>query len=144
MTKNCTGCKKEKDLDEFSPQPTGKLGRHSKCKACHNAAAKKHWMKNKVVLMARQKIRYHESKSWVKAKYGLSKDEFNAMVEATNGLCQICHNPPSRRSLSVDHDHATGKVRGLLCERCNLAIGNMLDDPARLRAAAAYLESTLP
>lgn len=52
--------------------------------------------------------------------------------------CAIC---ASTEQLVGDHDHATGKARGILCRQCNLAVGNMGDDPVRLRAAAAYLEA---
>jgi hypothetical protein len=56
--------------------------------------------------------------------------------------CQVCGSSGSNRRLSVDHDHTSGKVRGLLCASCNFAIGNMGDDPDKLRAAANYLEET--
>lgn len=55
--------------------------------------------------------------------------------------CAICN---SVNQLVGDHDHATGAARGILCRNCNLALGNMMDDPARLRAAAEYLEKTKP
>ena len=66
------------------------------------------------------------------------------MVEAQQGVCRICLQPPtggknSSARLNVDHDHQTGLVRGLLCTNCNTAIGLMKDSPDRLRAAAMYL-----
>lgn len=77
------------------------------------------------------------------AKYGLSKTAFEAMRDAQGGMCGICGQPPEGRTrgdqLYVDHCHATGKVRGLLCHDCNISIGWMRDSPERLEAAAAYL-----
>jgi hypothetical protein len=70
------------------------------------------------------------------------------MNDAQAGVCAICDLPERAtrngvpKRLAVDHDHATGAVRALLCSRCNLAIGYMEDCPARLRAAADYLETT--
>jgi len=77
--------------------------------------------------------------------YGISLEEFKALKEAQGGVCAICKGPPKGRGaknkdFTVDHDHDTGKVRGLLCGHCNRGIGMFLDDPQRLRAAAAYLE----
>lgn len=69
-------------------------------------------------------------------KYGLTFDEYQSMVEQANGRCQIC---ATESALVVDHDHATSEVRGLLCHACNVALGFMSDDPARLMSAAAYL-----
>jgi hypothetical protein len=74
------------------------------------------------------------------ARYGLSADEYRAMFEAQAGVCALCAAPPGAKALHVDHCHATGKVRGLLCHMCNLAVGLFKDDPAALRKAAAYLE----
>lgn len=61
---------------------------------------------------------------WYQRTYGISLQEFEEMVKVQGGLCKICGEPPIKgRALHVDHDHKTGKVRGLLCFRCNGALG---------------------
>ncbi|WP_159083913.1 endonuclease VII domain-containing protein [Nocardioides terrigena] len=78
--------------------------------------------------------------------YGLSHDDYLAMHDEQGGVCAICHEPEGMtykgkpKALCVDHDHETGKVRGLLCAACNFALGKFRDNPALLRAAADYLE----
>jgi hypothetical protein len=80
------------------------------------------------------------------ARYGITEDDFDRMMEEQGGVCLICGNPspPTRngktRRLAVDHDHETGAVRGLLCYDCNTALGMMQDDTARLGAAIKYLQ----
>ena len=77
--------------------------------------------------------------------YGITPEQYEAMVEAVGGLCAICGQPERAtrrgeiRGLNVDHDHDTGAVRGLLCSNCNTAIGLLRDDPVRLQAAIVYL-----
>lgn len=74
-------------------------------------------------------------------KFGVSREQYVEMHDAQQGVCAICGRPcPTGRSLAVDHDHSTGRVRGLLCMPCNTAIGQMGDDPERLVAAASYLQ----
>jgi recombination endonuclease VII len=65
---------------------------------------------------------------------------YRAKLAAQNGVCAICGGPPKIRSLNVDHDHVTGKVRDLLCATCNAGIGGLRDDPVLMRKAAAYIE----
>lgn len=78
----------------------------------------------------------------LRRKFGLSADEYADLVAKHGGVCRICqHACPTGRRLAVDHDHKTGKVRGLLCQGCNTGIGKFADDPARLMAAARYLLS---
>lgn len=83
----------------------------------------------------------------LRANYGITLAQYNAMVEAQNGLCAICGKPETRlhlgklKRLATDHCHETKKVRALLCHQCNTGIGSFSDDPALLRAAADYLES---
>lgn len=76
----------------------------------------------------------------LKYKHGLTIQEYDAMSALQNGVCAICGKHPKTRNLSVDHDHNTGKIRGLLCYSCNYAIGIMRDDVDRLRRAADYLD----
>ena len=77
---------------------------------------------------------------WLK-KYGLTPETFDAMLVAQGGGCAICGTlvVPVRGSFCVDHDHATGRVRGLLCVECNSGLGQFKDDRALLRASIDYL-----
>jgi len=74
-------------------------------------------------------------------KYNMTEDELRILLEQ-HAVCAICETDNwGRKGPQVDHDHKTGAVRGVLCTRCNTALGHMQDDPARLRAAADYLET---
>ena len=78
-------------------------------------------------------------------RYGLTVEEFRAMLARQADLCAICGGPWrgwNGQNPHIDHCHKTGKVRGLLCASCNSAIGRFGDDPALLRRAADYLESS--
>lgn len=81
-------------------------------------------------------------------RYGIDLETYNDMLAKQNGVCAICFRGETclkngkPRSLAVDHCHDTGRVRGLLCNSCNRALGYMKDNPDRLRSAAAYLERT--
>ena len=81
--------------------------------------------------------------SSIEYRYGITIVERDRILASQGGHCAICPSEDSDikgRRLHVDHCHKTKRVRGLLCTRCNLAIGQMLDDPALLRRAADYLE----
>jgi hypothetical protein len=75
--------------------------------------------------------------------YGLSLQDYRALLTTQGGVCAICRKK-SPRALCVDHCHVTKKVRRLLCHRCNLGIGQFNDDPRLLRRAVTYLEAFLP
>ncbi len=73
--------------------------------------------------------------------YGISPEDYDALFASQGERCAICGGDDHRaKGWHLDHDHATGKVRGILCGPCNLMLGNANDDPARLLAAAEYLE----
>lgn len=77
-------------------------------------------------------------------KYGLTPRDYQTLVERQAGKCAICRTADPGSGASrwhVDHDHATGKVRGLLCAGCNTGIGKLRDDPQILDRAAAYLRA---
>jgi hypothetical protein len=75
--------------------------------------------------------------------YGLTLDQYDALVAEQRGLCAICGEPPAKgrgRRLVVDHDHQTGEIRGLLCGLCNVALGYLREDPKLFERAKAYLD----
>src|SRR5262249_47723947 len=81
--------------------------------------------------------------SHLKRKFGITLADYEAMLVAQGGGCAICGDPePEGRSLHVDHDHEDGQVRGLLCFRCNNALGDLREDVALLSRAASYLDSS--
>jgi len=71
--------------------------------------------------------------------YGITLVEYNALLEKQGGTCAVCHRPPGRLRLAVDHDHTSGKVRGLLCQACNQGLGFFKDHPNLLADAIEYL-----
>lgn len=73
-------------------------------------------------------------------KYGITEDQYQQILNLQRGVCAICERHQRYRRLSIDHDHRTNKVRGLLCNWCNRSLGRYGDSPIRLRKAAAYLE----
>jgi hypothetical protein len=70
---------------------------------------------------------------------GFAVQEYNSLLTAQGGGCAICGGLPGRRKLAVDHDHATGKIRGLLCGSCNTMLGHTHDDQSILKLAIEYL-----
>lgn len=90
----------------------------------------------------RSAVRERARASRLEAVYGITEDEYQRIYAAQGGCCYICRRAKGtgRKRLSVDHDHTTGYVRGLLCKPCNLnVIGHLRDDPAALRRGADYL-----
>ena|SRR3990167_45321 len=89
-----------------------------------------------------QRLIYYRKQVW-----GLSKENFEALLLAQASACTICKQPETiklngtTKTLCVDHDHITGKIRGLLCNNCNVALGSLKDDIGLLKQAIIYLES---
>lgn len=86
----------------------------------------------------RSRLEYLRSKPRIAERlYGIPQMEFKSMLDAQNNACAVCKKV---KTLCVDHDHRTGKVRGFLCRNCNLAAGHFKDDPDLIRKNAARLE----
>lgn len=141
--KKCTVCK-----TNFKPRS----GVQKYCKECKKKAYLELGYKyEKTVKGKRTKRRYKISKSkrdsgyyknaQLKHAYGITLLEYDQILESQNGVCVICGgiNADGRR-LHVDHNHKTGKVRGLLCSKCNHGLGLFNDDIETLLGAVAYLE----
>lgn len=108
--------------------------------------------RDRVVGKLRQWQRNHKTnvwRYWLRQRYGISPNDYDQMLKQQGGVCAICDQPESRRhrgkltSLAVDHDHHTGRVRGLLCSKCNMKLGALVDDPGWLQRAIEYAGVTL-
>lgn len=171
-TKHCTLCGEEKPYSAFRKNPAGRFGLQPRCTEClkqvSSAYYKAHpekWAQKEAELRAKdpeglKKKNRDAATRWradpanviskrmayIEKRYGITYLDFEAMEATQAGLCKICKRPPDGRfdRLHVDHDHKTGKVRGLLCHGCNVSLGRFQDKPEWLDAAAAYLRSFAP
>lgn len=91
------------------------------------------WARNNPDKVRNKQLRY---------KYGITLEDFNKMLIEQDAKCAICASPHAGRNgtFNVDHCHATGKVRALLCHDCNTALGKFKDSPELMRKAADYIE----
>jgi hypothetical protein len=158
--KECKKCGVVKPLDNFYIAEGTRDGRRGECKECSLAQRKRWYRKNRQRSMAYvrawQQANPDRVKAWrlknrerrleklreihLRNKFGLTPAEYDRILEAQAGACALCHSPPTPGiSLHVDHDHGTGEIRGLLCVRCNNAIGLMREDPDLLNRAARYV-----
>lgn len=155
--KVCTKCGKKLYLSNFHKHKRSKDGRVESCKVCKAKYAKGHWAENKERLQKQRRKYYAEhkveiaaanarrdkKKGWayrIMSCYGITAEQYYAMLKAQNGGCWICGSNPKKRRLHIDHCHKSGKIRGLLCMRCNRALPWFSDSPERLHRAAEYLE----
>jgi hypothetical protein len=142
--KVCNRCLVPQALDNFYDDKRALSdGKRGHCKKCHSkesyASRKKH---------GRVPTSEQARDITLRRNHGITKVEYDLMVEEQGGLCASCGGPPTivggtvkgTIRLVVDHNHTSGSVRGLLCNGCNLGLGHFRDDPARLRMAAEYLE----
>jgi len=83
----------------------------------------------------------------IKSRFGISQEQYDRILAAQGGVCAICGGSGKSlrfRRLVVDHCHATGRIRGLLCSRCNRGLGYFDDDVARFKSAIVYLKNSFP
>lgn len=130
MSRACRRCGVVKPLEQFHKQPRGPMGRHSWCAQCCNA----YYKKRKPRATAEQRSRWNLSR-----RYGLTPVQLQAWIDQQGGACAICLLPLDKPK--VDHDHGTGRVRGILCHRCNLLLAG-IENAAFLEKATAYLSRT--
>lgn len=155
-------------LDAFGTDSRVKDGRKGKCRPCEAAAVAEWRAANKerytVVHRTwreanRERVR-ETNRRWTRSnpeeqarrtrekhlrnKYGITGDDYARMLREQNDGCAACGYVPPQGAplLHIDHCHASGAVRGLLCQPCNTTLGLVRDDPDRLRSLARYLESS--
>ena len=158
-SKPCRICGETKPLDDFYKASDMRDGRRSECKSCNLAQRRARYDSKAAVARVqrwRESNREHDARYqrqyasrperkramrdlYYRRTFGISADDFDARLEAQGGGCAICGERPARvASLHLDHCHATGAVRGILCLSCNQGLGKFRDDPELLDAAARY------
>lgn len=159
--KTCSCCGLEKPYVEYAPRPTSKDGFRGSCKSCDAERARRWAAKNpekrrastdawqarnpeKTKQIGRDYYNANKDKSranslW--ALYRLTLEEWEKISAYQEGLCPVCCRPSVNKRLSTDHCHSTGLIRGLLCWKCNYALGIIQDDVQRLKNLIAYLEN---
>jgi hypothetical protein len=155
--KTCSKCGQSKALSEFSRNRRAKDGLQHLCRPCHSASVVQSNQRNRLAYRERTNRWYAENRERQRVaskdgarrrKYGLTLAEHEEMEAAQGGVCAICQQPETFKSksgtvhrLAVDHDHKTGRIRGLLCRNCNAALGHLREDLGLFRRAVSYLES---
>lgn len=142
-------CKTGISCNEGEPQSLGnfhanrKPGGQAYCKECRRKQNGIYYAAYKDKILSKKSGRSRERKRamWIKSTYGLGPGDYENLLNQQNGVCAICGQLDKSGILDIDHDHSTGKVRGLLCGKCNTGIGQLRDDPVLCRKAAEYLES---
>ena len=126
--KPCTNCHEIKSLNDYHKSSKSSDGKASWCKACANAVARK----------SRKRTYDKESKrKWqIKSRYGLTPACVDEMLESQGGKCALCEKELSKPH--IDHCHNTGRVRGLLCHKCNIRLGGW-DDVEWQKKALSYM-----
>lgn len=165
-SKRCKVCQQAKPLDEFYRAAGMRDGHRNDCKSCNLAAKKRRYEQDPATAIARVKRWQQENvdrlnsyrreynaqphrkralrDGYYRRTFGISADEFDKLLGKQGGGCAICGKRPERmESLHLDHDHVTGRVRGILCIGCNQGLGQFYDDPELLQRAVAYLRGEL-
>jgi hypothetical protein len=141
--KKCKDCAQTKPVSEFHNHATSKDRKDCYCITCSNVRAKRWKQANHQRINQRRAEARKDGRlraETLSQRYGLTIDSHAALLEEQGHTCKICKEPA--RLLHVDHCHVTGKVRGILCIKCNTGLGHFRDDVELLKTAIAYLESS--
>ncbi|NOS67795.1 MAG: hypothetical protein HOO67_05540 [Candidatus Peribacteraceae bacterium] len=129
--KTCTKCHGSLPAALFYRQTASHDGRGRWCKKCHNAHVLQNRRTDPAFKKARRQYQLHRV-------YGITPEDFAQMLKSQRGLCAICDL--EMKPACVDHDHETQQIRGLLCRKCNMALGALDDSLCRVYRAAEYLK----
>jgi hypothetical protein len=118
--KTCIKCGESKPLSEFYKNIVNRDGKHHRCKKCM--------------------IDYQGTRHY-RVKYNMTREDRQNLIDQQNGQCAICgYFFKSEKHTHIDHCHTTGKIRGILCSYCNVALGLLKDSPEILENAIKYLK----
>lgn len=142
--KVCPRCREEKPLSAFTlTRRRTKAGfvpyRHSYCKPCR---VEMQAIRDKRTGDARERLRELRRRMKLRRNYGISPEQYEKQLAFQRQLCGVCGKSLiglSPQTIHIDHDHASGNLRGILCGACNVGLGSFRDDQNLLKAAALYL-----
>lgn len=134
ITMFCSRCRQYLASGEFSREEQARQSK--RCRACYRAEARRNYATRKTADPVRHKA--SQRRLYLKSQYGISDIRVESMRRDQNDACAICRQQFASQP-HIDHDHASGSIRGLLCGQCNQVLGLMKDDPLRLIRAAEYL-----
>lgn len=152
--KRCSSCLQTGK--EFGPDKRAEDGLQSRCRECVRRDDRARYQANRKAKAEYQR-RYWNSLSKEEQKkrtfryelgrYGLTLEQYERMTNQQLGLCKLCEKPPKpgwHHRLQVDHCHETGRIRGLLCNTCNTALGRLGDSEQRIMRLLSYVRGELP
>lgn len=135
MLKTCPDCKETLFVESFGSSKSRYDGKQTYCKDCSAKQARMRYAKNSEAIKARMRIR------WYERKYGITYQKKIDMFNEQNGLCAICEvKMDLDNKCHVDHDHTTGAVRGLLCNKCNSGL-HYVENKNYYEKAKEYLKN---
>ena len=158
--KVCARCNIPKETEEFNKNGQQKDGKHVYCKTCVSLYAEKYYGTHKEKILGRSRNRrladpeknkkFHRDyrikfpdrirNSRLLKAYGINLETWNALFDSQEKCCAICRTEnPGARGWNTDHNHTTGKVRGILCSGCNIGLGLFKDDIKSLLRTVEYL-----
>jgi hypothetical protein len=157
--KRCKHCGEEKPLADFYGDTAARDGHRPECKSCTKRRRLSRYQSNREAEIARVRrwqqanaehvkayqAEYRERRDFraehLRRTFGMTQGDYVQMLDTQDGGCAICgRKPRPGKHLHVDHDHDTGRVRGLLCFSCNVGIGNFDSDSDRMAEAADYVD----
>ncbi len=147
-TKKCSRCKWEMPFRDFNIDQSTKSGLSCYCRECARKRKKEYCDKNgdKVIqynkkYRASPRGRQKDRDNALKYTYGITREQHKQKYINQNGCCALCRGSVPYDKITTDHNHDTGKVRGLLCPRCNTGLGQFRDDEKLLSLAINYIRS---
>ena len=147
LTKICTKCSEEKSLTEFNKKKDNKDNLSNRCRTCTNKYGREYYKNNPEKQREKSKLwhknnRERTKNNILKLKFGINLEEYRSILKKQNYCCNICgvNEKDLNQSLSVDHCHTTGKIRGLLCNICNVSLGGFKDSKKILQKAMDHLD----
>ena len=132
--KICSTCKKLTNMNLFAKNSMGKYKKQSQCKSCRTAYYQAH----------KEPLQKRIRNNMLKRSYGIEQKDYEILLKNQNGKCAICDIKAENHRhsvLNVDHNHITKKIRGLLCNNCNRALGHFQDSILNLESAVKYLKN---